>query len=116
MLNVDKKIIAVAGFLLAFGVHAESYVSEQEDYTARYQSTYNWQWHPSFQNGMGSTPKSISPAAERMYTFSATAHWGMRAWEGAELYINPEVASGIPFSHDLVGLGGFTNEIGRAHV
>ena len=115
MLNVDKKIIAVAGLLLAFGMQAESYGSEQEDYTARYQSTYNWQWHPSFQNGMGSTPKSISPAAERMYTFSATAHWGMRAWEGAELYINPEVASGIPFSHDLVGLGGFTNgEITRA--
>jgi high affinity Mn2+ porin len=50
-----------------------------------------------------------------MYTFSATAHWGTRLWQGGELYFNPELASGIPFSTNLVGLGGFTNgEITRA--
>ena len=50
-----------------------------------------------------------------MYTFSTTAHWGFRPWQDGELYFNPEVASGVPFSGNLVGLGGFTNgEITRA--
>ena len=107
----------VAVFLTISGssARADDSVADREELTARYQSTYNWQWHPSFSNGAGSTAKSISPHSERMYTFSTTAHWGMRAWEGGELYINPEIASGIPFSGDLVGLGGFTNgEITRA--
>lgn len=89
--------------------------SSTEQTTARYQATYNWQWHPSFNGGPSGSAKSIVPSAERMYTFSTTAHWGTRLWEGAEAYLNPEIASGIPFSSDLVGLGGFTNgEITRA--
>ena len=107
----------VVAFLTVSGssARADDGAADREELTARYQSTYNWQWHPSFSNGAGSTAKSISPHSERMYTFSTTAHWGMRAWEGGELYINPEIASGIPFSGDLVGLGGFTNgEITRA--
>ncbi len=109
--------LLVVAFLTESGssARADDGTADREELTARYQSTYNWQWHPTFSNGAGSTVKSISPRSERMYTFSTTAHWGMRAWEGGELYINPEVASGIPFSSDLVGLGGFTNgEITRA--
>jgi carbohydrate-selective porin OprB len=50
-----------------------------------------------------------------MYTFSATAHWGARVWKDGELYFNPEIVSGVPFSNNLVGLGSFTNgEITRA--
>ncbi len=112
-LSLRQLALALTFTLAAFGSRADDAASEQT--TARYQTTYNWQWHPSFANGQGSTAKSISPTSERMYTFSATAHWGMRAWDGGELYINPEIASGIPFSGNLVGLGGFTNgEITRA--
>jgi carbohydrate-selective porin OprB len=115
MMHLSSKTITACCLLLALHANAEDAQSEFEQYTARYQSTYNWQWHPSFSDGIGSSSKSISPTSERMYTFSATAHWGLRAWEGAELYINPEIASGIPFSRDLVGLGSFTNgEITRA--
>ena len=89
--------------------------TDYEQTSARYQTTYNWQHHPSFSGGPSTSVKSIVPSAERMYTFSTTAHWGMRPWEGGEVYINPEIASGIPFSSNLVGLGGFTNgEITRA--
>jgi hypothetical protein len=50
-----------------------------------------------------------------MYTFSLTAHWGTRLWSGGELYFNPEITSGVPFTGNLVGLGGFTNgDITRA--
>ena len=87
---------------------------ETEDTTARYQLTYNWQHHDSF-GAAYSGSNSLSPQSERMYTFSTTAHWGFRPWQDGELYFDPEVASGIPFSGNLVGLGGFTNgEITRA--
>ena len=39
---------------------------------------------------------------------------GYRPWSGAEIYLNPEVAQGVPLSA-LAGLGGFTNgEITRS--
>jgi hypothetical protein len=87
---------------------------EIEDSTARYQLTYNWQHHDSFRAGY-SGANSLSSQSERMYTFSTTAHWGFRPWQDGELYFNPEVAAGVPFSGNLVGTGGFTNgEITRA--
>jgi high affinity Mn2+ porin len=98
--------------LLAWPAHAQT--QEAEDTTARYQSTYNWQYHPSFQSPY-SGANSLKGQAESMYTFSATAHWGFRPWQNGELYFNPEVVSGVPFSDNLVGLGSFTNgEITRA--
>ncbi len=89
---------------------------EHEDSSAKYQITYNQQAHPSFKNGVTSNPvNTLGASADKMYTFSTTAHWGMRTWSGGEVYFNPEIASGVPFSSNLVGLGGFTNgEITRA--
>ena len=82
--------------------------------SAQYQTTYNWQKHASFASPYSGL-NSLNSSAEKMYTFSTTAHWGTRIWQGGELYFNPELASGIPFSKNLVGLGGFSNgEITRA--
>ena len=106
----------VAAVLLGFagqGVAQEAAV-EYEKTLAKYQITYNWQTQPAFPSAYEG-PNSLVPYREDMYTFSATAFWGMRLWQGSELYINPEVVSGMPFSGDLIGLGGFTNaEITRA--
>jgi len=101
--------------LAAVGVWAQQTpATETEDTTARYQLTYNWQHHNAF-NAHYSGANSLSTQSERMYTFSTTAHWGFRPWQDGELYFNPEVASGVPFSGNLVGMGGFTNgEITRA--
>ena len=88
---------------------------DYEDTTAKYQATYNWQRHPAFISPRGDGPNSLSSSSNTMYTFSATAHWGMRPWQGGELYFNPEVVTGVPFTGALVGLGSFTNgEITRA--
>jgi hypothetical protein len=95
--------------LLAIPCHAET-----EDTTARLQLTYNWQRHPAFQAAY-SGPDSIIASGEKMYTFSTTAFLGFRPWQGGEIYLTPEVALGVPFSTNLVGLGGYTNgEITRA--
>ena len=90
--------------------------SDYEDSTARYQLTYNWQHHDSFSSPYSGV-NSLSSNSERMYTFSTTAHLGFRPWAGGEFYFNPEITSGIPFSGNLVGMGGFTNgEITRAGI
>lgn len=88
--------------------------SDEEQAGARFQATYNWQKHPGY-SAAYSGPNSMITGAEKMYTFSATAHVGVRPWQGGEIYFNPEVVQGVPFSGALVGLGGFTNgEITRA--
>lgn len=103
----------VALMILAASVCVQA-SEDYEETTAKYQSTYNWQRHPSIASPYASI-NSLSASAERMYTFSLTAHWGTRLWSGGELYFNPEITSGVPFTGNLVGLGGFTNgEITRA--
>jgi hypothetical protein len=87
---------------------------DQQPWDAKYQVTYNWQRHGSF-GAAYSGPNSLIAQREKMYTFSATAHIGVRPWAGGELYFNPELVQGVPFSANLVGLAGFTNgEITRA--
>lgn len=85
-----------------------------EDWDVQLQTTYNWQRHPSYQAAY-SGPNSLITGHEKMYTFSTTAFIGFRPWQGGEVYLTPEVAQGVPFSTNLIGLGGYTNgEITRA--
>lgn len=101
--------------LLALLPHlAQAEQATEENWDAKFQTTYNWQKHPAF-SAAYSGPNSIITSAEEMYTFSATAFLGFRPWKDGEIYFNPEVVEGVPFSTNLVGLGGFTNgEITRA--
>jgi hypothetical protein len=102
----------LGGFAVAPSCHAET--SEVEDTTARLQMTYNWQRHPAYPAAY-SGPNSIITGGEKMYTFTADAYLGFRPWRDGEIYFTPEVSQGVPFSTNLIGLGGFTNgEITRA--
>lgn len=76
------------------------------------QATYLHQDKRSFaspysgQNSLGATRASS-------YSFTSTLYAGARLGDGWELYLNPEMAQGVPFSQ-LRGVGGFTNgEIAR---
>jgi high affinity Mn2+ porin len=92
--------------------HADT--NGEENASVRWEMTYNWQKHPAFQAAY-TGPNSILPTAEKMYTFATTAYIGMRLWQGSEVYLDPEFSQGVPFSTNLVGLGGFTNgDITRA--
>ena len=108
--------LVLSGLLLANFACADTEPTEFEAYTARYQTTVNWQFHPAFNSPANQeTINSLTSAADKMYTFSFTPHWGVRTWQGGELYFNPELNSGVPFTKSLVGSGGFTNgEITRA--
>lgn len=74
---------------------------------AKFQSTYIWQTKPPFKAAY-SGPNSLSADHEKSYSFTATAFLGARWWEGAEVYLNPELVQGVPMSN-LFGLGGLTN-------
>ncbi|MCX6077195.1 MAG: carbohydrate porin [Campylobacterales bacterium] len=103
--------ISISPFLFA-----EDEPFAQENTSAKYQITYNWQEHPSFASpALAPLNNSLNPSSDHMYTFSATAHWGLRLWDNGEIYFNPEVVSGVPFSNALIGMGSYTNgEITRA--
>lgn len=75
-----------------------------EQWSLHGQSTYVFQAKPSFPEAY-SGPNSLRADRARNYSFTATLFAGVRAWEGGELYFNPEVVQGVSIS-DLTGLGG----------
>ncbi len=79
----------------------------QEAWNAHVQSTWIVQRKPRFDSAY-SGAHSLRTSRESSYSFSATAAIGLRPWRGAELYLNPEAAQGVPLS-GLNGLGGFSN-------
>ena len=94
----------VAGLTFSTFALAET---AQEDWNAKFQSTYVWQSNEAFHSPYASK-NSLSADANKSYSFTATAAFGIRLWQGAEIYLDPEVSQGVAFSN-LTGLGGFTN-------
>jgi high affinity Mn2+ porin len=80
---------------------------DHETWQARFQTTYVRQNKPPFRAAY-SGPNSLATERERSYSLTATAMFGARPWRGAEVYVNPEMALGLPLS-ELRGLGGFPN-------
>lgn len=112
MLPLVRPLALVPALLLPTHVLAGESETE-ESWSARFQTTYIYQKKPAFQAAY-SGQNSLTTGREQSYTFSTTAYLGVRPWSGGELYLNPEVAQGVPFSA-LTGVGGFTNgEITRA--
>lgn len=88
-------------------VAAQDLAPESERWNAKLQATYIWQAKPSF-SAPYSGVNSLSPSAEKSYSFTSTAFLGLRLAQDTELYFNPELVQGVPMSR-LVGLGGLTN-------
>ena len=80
---------------------------ETQNWDAKFQSTYIWQGKPSF-NSPYQGPNSLSPNKESSYTWTVTGYFGLRPWEGGEIYFNPEGIQGRALSN-VLGLGGPTN-------
>lgn len=103
-MTLNKILLMSVGLLFSTITKAEIV---QEDWNAKFQSTYVWQKDAAFHSAYAST-NSLSQDSHKSYSFTATAAFGVRLWQGAELYLDPEVAQGVAFSN-LTGLGGFTN-------
>ena len=80
---------------------------EREEWSSRVQTTYVWQQNRPFNSPYAST-NSLDPAKNKSYTFSLTADLAFRPWQDGEIYFNPEIVQGVPFS-GLAGLGTFAN-------
>ena len=71
------------------------------------QTTYINQRYNAF-NSPYQGQNSLSPNKSMSYTWSGTLFFGARLAENTDIYFNPEVVSGVPFS-GLTGLGGPTD-------
>lgn len=100
------RCLALASFVA--GVSQAVWADDDyEDWTARFQTTYVRQVKPAMHAAYSGT-NSLLADKEFSYTATATAFLGFRPWQGGELYLNPEVTQGVPFS-GLSGSAGFTN-------
>ena len=97
----------VLALLLPVVTAAQTAVPEPEAFNAKFQATYIWQTKPAFKAAYSGV-NSLSPLAEKSYSFTSTAYLGLRLATNTDLYFNPEVVQGVPMS-GLTGLGGLSN-------
>jgi high affinity Mn2+ porin len=82
-------------------------VIDPERWNVHGQYTFIGQGYPSFRSPYQGA-NSLAGSKQAQNTQSATAYVGVRLWEGAEFYINPELMQGFGLS-DVHGLAGFSN-------
>jgi high affinity Mn2+ porin len=69
------------------------------------QTTFVWQGYPSIRSPYQGV-NSLPGGGEGRETFDATFYAGLRLWQGAELWVNPEIDQGFGFA-DTHGAAGF---------
>lgn len=109
-IRLKKTALAVllcSPLLVATAAQAQAHTEPAPAFGFHAQATYIWQRKPSF-SAAYTGPRSIVPGAEKSYSFTTTADFGARLWNGAQLHFNPEGAQGVPLSN-LTGAGGLSN-------
>ena len=100
-----------AFLLLTFGAPralADADASQQaEDFAFHGQFTNVTQFHPSFRSPYRGT-NSLDPGNRGNEAVNLTLYGGLRPWEGAEFWVNPEVDQGFGLSN-TTGLAGYAN-------
>jgi high affinity Mn2+ porin len=71
------------------------------------QFTNIWQWHPAFHSPY-SGPQSLNSGSRGDETVSLSLFFGWRPWQGAELYVTPELFQGFGLSNTN-GIADFPN-------
>jgi high affinity Mn2+ porin len=71
------------------------------------QTTFVWQGYPAFRSPYEGT-NSLPGSGMGRETFDATLFVGMRLWQGAELWVDPEIDQGHGLA-DTHGVAGFTS-------
>ena len=71
------------------------------------QTTFVDQYHPAFSSAYRG-PNSLDPGSRGDETWDVTLYGGLRPWQGAEVWVNPEVDQGFGLSNTL-GLAGFSS-------
>jgi high affinity Mn2+ porin len=71
------------------------------------QTTFTWQGYPAFRSPYEG-PNSLPSSGEGRETWDATLYAGVRLWQGAELWLNPEIDQGFGIGNTL-GVAGYTS-------
>jgi high affinity Mn2+ porin len=111
---ISRRAIALglASFCSAVAYGQEVSASEGTGFSISGQTTWVNQRKGSF-NAAYTGLNSLIPAAERSYSFTASAALAWRLGNGLSLELHPEAAQGVPLSK-LTGFGGFpNNELAR---
>lgn len=69
------------------------------------QATNFWQFSPGFHSSFQG-PQSLSSTANARETLDATLYLGIRPWQGAEIWINPEMDQGFGLGNTF-GVAGY---------
>lgn len=80
---------------------------QRSDWNIHWQSTFVEQGYFHFRSPYAGS-NSLSADTQFANTVSATAFLGLRLWDGAELYVNPEIDQGYGLSQTL-GIAAFPN-------
>ena len=82
--------------------------AEPESWAIHGQATNVWQYHPAFTSRIPPGPNSLNSGNRGDETISVTLYGGVRLWQGAEAWVNPEIDQGFGLSNTL-GVAGFTS-------
>lgn len=78
-----------------------------ENWAIHGQTTYTQQLQPAFRSGYQG-PQSLSSAANGRETVDATIYLGVRPWQGAEIWVNPEADQGFGLGNSF-GVAGYVS-------
>lgn len=78
-----------------------------ETWAVHGQATNVWLLQPGFRSPYQG-PQSLNPAANGRETIDATVYLGVRPWQGAEIWINPEMDQGFGLSNSF-GVAGYVS-------
>jgi high affinity Mn2+ porin len=103
-----------AGLNYRFGSDASSAITitkasstpDLENVNIHGQTTFVWQGYPAFRSAFAGT-NSLPAGGQGRETWDATLYAGVRLWQGAELWIDPEIDQGFGL-HNTLGVAGFT--------
>ena len=77
----------------AWSDEAQSKATQSDNWALHGQTTYVWQYDPPFRSPYVG-PQSLKPDQARE-TWSATLYAGVRLWNGAEVWVDPEIDQGF---------------------
>jgi high affinity Mn2+ porin len=81
--------------------------TQPETWALHGQATVVDQYHPAFAAAF-SGPNSLNAGSRGNETFDTTLYAGVRPWQGAEIWIGPEIDQGFGFD-DTLGIAAFTS-------
>jgi len=90
----------------AWSDEAQSKATQSNNWALHGQTTYVWQYDPPFHSPYVG-PQSLKPDQARE-TWSATLYAGVRLWNGAEVWVDPEIDQGFGLQ-DTHGIAGFVS-------